>query len=93
MPRDFLRQGTGVGVTSPRLAGLLAVLRLARCVDAPKSQSDRRADEALGVAFSPRSAVEDPGTRTPAMEVMKSSMRQPGHLRQSAADSECWRSL
>jgi len=93
MPRDFFAKGQRPGSPARAYAGLVAVLRLARCVDAPKSQSDRRADEALGVAFSPRSAVEDPGTRTPAMEVMKSSMRQPGHLRQSAADSECWRSL
>src|SRR5258708_27156338 len=42
-------------------ACFVVVLRLTCCVDAPKSESDRGANEGLGVAFFPRGAVKDPG--------------------------------
>src|SRR3984885_11504036 len=73
-------------------AGFVVMLRLTRSVDAPKSQADRRADQVLGVAFFPRSAVKDPGN-THACDGDDEVFHAPGCLPELVADSESWRSL
>ena len=72
-----------------RIHGSASADTRCRC---PKSESDRRADEALGVAFFPRCAENDPG-HTYASGGDDEVFHASGCLREPVADSECCRSL